>query len=84
MFPLNVWMAGGGTQFNMNLNEVISNSCCQLAGKPLGNKTPVCRNDPRKHAAILKRFFSHGHEQRGGSKRERAADSSCVDCMAFP
>src|SRR5215475_2877124 len=32
MFPLHVWMTGSGTQFNMNVNEVISNRCCQLAG----------------------------------------------------
>src|SRR5271169_3281468 len=34
MFPLHVWMTGSGTQFNMNVNEVISNRCCQLAGTP--------------------------------------------------
>jgi fumarate hydratase class II len=45
MFPLHVWMTGSGTQFNMNVNEVISNRCCQLAGKPLGSKEPVHPND---------------------------------------
>src|SRR5262252_6567958 len=45
MFPLHVWMTGSGTQFNMNVNEVISNRCCQLAGAPLGSKTPVHPND---------------------------------------
>ncbi len=45
MFPLHVWMTGSGTQFNMNVNEVISNRCCQIAGTPLGNKTPVHPND---------------------------------------
>jgi fumarate hydratase class II len=45
MFPLHVWMTGSGTQFNMNVNEVISNRCCQLAGTPLGAKTPVHPND---------------------------------------
>src|SRR5258708_7426781 len=45
MFPLHVWMTGSGTQFNMNVNEVISNRCCQLAGTQLGNKTPVHPND---------------------------------------
>src|SRR6202007_2587820 len=34
MFPLHVWMTGSGTQFNMNVNEVISNRCCQLPGTP--------------------------------------------------
>ena len=45
MFPLHVWMTGSGTQFNMNVNEVIANRCCQLAGTALGSKTPVHPND---------------------------------------
>src|SRR5881392_4210127 len=45
MFPLHVWMTGSGTQFNMNVNEVISNRCCQIAGTPLGAKKPVHPND---------------------------------------
>jgi fumarate hydratase class II len=45
MFPLHVWMTGSGTQFNMNVNEVISNRCCQLSNTPLGSKTPVHPND---------------------------------------
>jgi fumarate hydratase class II len=45
MFPLHVWMTGSGTQFNMNVNEVISNRCCQLAGTELGSKAPVHPND---------------------------------------
>src|SRR5476649_456150 len=45
MFPLHVWMTGSGTQFNMNVNEVISNRCCQLAGTQLGSKAPVHPND---------------------------------------
>ncbi len=44
-FPLFVWMTGSGTQFNMNVNEVISNRCCQVAGTALGSKTPVHPND---------------------------------------
>ncbi len=45
MFPLHVWMTGSGTQFNMNVNEVISNRCCQIAGTEIGSKTPVHPND---------------------------------------
>jgi fumarate hydratase class II len=45
MFPLHVWMTGSGTQFNMNVNEVIANRCSQLAGTPLGSKSPVHPND---------------------------------------
>jgi fumarate hydratase class II len=45
MFPLHVWMTGSGTQFNMNVNEVISNRCCQLSSTALGSKAPVYPND---------------------------------------
>ena len=45
MFPLHVWMTGSGTQFNMNVNEVISNRSSQIAGTPLGSKIPVHPND---------------------------------------
>lgn len=38
-------MTGSGTQFNMNVNEVISNRCCQLAGTEPGTKNPVHPND---------------------------------------
>ena len=44
-FPLKVWISGSGTQCNMNMNEVISNRCCQLAGTDLGSKRPVHPND---------------------------------------
>src|ERR1700730_3142338 len=44
-FPLHVWMTGSGTQFNMNVNEVISNRCSQIAGQPLGGHKPVHPND---------------------------------------
>jgi fumarate hydratase class II len=45
MFPLHVWMTGSGTQFNMNVNEVISNRCCEIAATPLGSHAPVHPND---------------------------------------
>ena len=45
MFPLHVWMTGSGTQFNMNVNEVISNRCAQIAGESLGSHKPVHPND---------------------------------------
>jgi fumarate hydratase, class II len=45
MFPLHVWTTGSGTQFNMNVNEVIANRCSQIAGTPLGSKNPVHPND---------------------------------------
>jgi fumarate hydratase, class II len=45
MFPLHVWTTGSGTQFNMNVNEVIANRSSQLVGMPLGSKIPVHPND---------------------------------------
>jgi fumarate hydratase class II len=44
-FPLRVWQSGSGTHSNMNVNEVLANRANQLAGKPLGGKTPVHPND---------------------------------------
>jgi fumarate hydratase, class II len=44
-FPLYVWQTGSGTQSNMNVNEVVSNRCIQLAGGTLGAQQPVHPND---------------------------------------
>ncbi len=44
-FPLVVFQTGSGTQTNMNLNEVIANRANQLAGAPLGARSPVHPND---------------------------------------
>jgi fumarate hydratase, class II len=44
-FPLYVFQTGSGTQSNMNVNEVISNRCIQLAGGTLGSQEPVRPND---------------------------------------
>lgn len=44
-FPLYVWMTGSGTQFNMNINEVIANRSNQIDGQPLASKTPIHPND---------------------------------------
>ncbi|QEY33106.1 class II fumarate hydratase [Synechococcus sp. RSCCF101] len=44
-FPLSVWQSGSGTQTNMNLNEVIANRACELAGGERGTKVPVHPND---------------------------------------
>src|SRR5690554_4832273 len=43
--PLSVWQSGSGTQTNMNVNEVIANRANELAGTPLGGKSPVHPND---------------------------------------
>jgi fumarate hydratase, class II len=44
-FPLDIFQTGSGTSTNTNANEVISNRCCQLAGKKIGAKDPVHPND---------------------------------------
>lgn len=44
-FPLVIWQTGSGTQSNMNANEVIANRANELAGSPLGKKTPIHPND---------------------------------------
>ncbi|MCJ8343679.1 MAG: lyase family protein, partial [Cetobacterium sp.] len=44
-FPLNIWISGSGTQFNMNFNEVISNYASVLEGYPKGSKIPLHPND---------------------------------------
>ena len=75
MFPLHVWMTGSGTQFNMNVNEVISNRCCQLAGTPLGQQDAGSSQRPRQYVAVLQRLFSLGDEHRGGGQCEAASDS---------
>src|SRR3954463_4458555 len=44
-FPLVVWQTGSGTQFNMNLNEVIANRANEILGGERGAKKPVHPND---------------------------------------
>src|SRR3954468_22222189 len=44
-FPLDIFQTGSGTSTNTNANEVISNRCGQLAGKPIGSREPVHPND---------------------------------------
>ena len=77
MFPLHVWMTGSGTQFNMNVNEVISNRCCQIAGTPLGSKTPVHPNDHVNMSQSSNDSFPSAMNIAAGGKREAAADPSC-------
>ncbi|MBN1765093.1 MAG: class II fumarate hydratase [Sedimentisphaerales bacterium] len=44
-FPLVIWQSGSGTQFNMNMNEVIANRANEILGHELGSKSPVHPND---------------------------------------
>ena len=73
MFPLHVWMTGSGTQFNMNVNEVISNRCCQLAGTPLGSAD-----------ATFARAFQHrqGSHTARNDHSIRDAEEGCGQCKS--
>ena len=44
-FPVSTWQTGSGTQFNMNMNEVIANRAIEMLGGEIGSKTPVHPND---------------------------------------
>ncbi len=44
-FPLVIWQSGSGTQFNMNVNEVIANRAIEILGGEIGTKSPVHPND---------------------------------------
>lgn len=44
-FVVDIYQTGSGTSTNMNVNEVISNRACQIAGQPLGAKDPIHPND---------------------------------------
>ena len=75
MFPLHVWMTGSGTQFNMNVNEVISNRCCQIAGTPLGSKKPVHPNDHVNMSQSSNDSFPSAMVHRRGDEYEASAGS---------
>jgi fumarate hydratase class II len=44
-FPVDIYQTGSGTQFNMNMNEVLANRANECLGHPLGGKHPVHPND---------------------------------------
>jgi fumarate hydratase class II len=44
-FPLSIWQTGSGTQTNMNVNEVISNTAILKMGGQPGSKNPIHPND---------------------------------------
>ncbi|MBW2619614.1 MAG: class II fumarate hydratase, partial [Deltaproteobacteria bacterium] len=44
-FPLLIWQSGSGTQFNMNVNEVIAHRAAELLGSPPDAPSPVHPND---------------------------------------
>jgi aspartate ammonia-lyase len=44
-FPLDVFQAGAGTPWNMNINEVVANRANEKLGRPFGIYDPVHPND---------------------------------------
>ncbi len=44
-FPLVIWQSGSGTQFNMNVNEVLASRANELLTGQRGGKIPVHPND---------------------------------------
>jgi aspartate ammonia-lyase len=44
-FVIDVFQAGAGTSFNMNVNEVLSNLAAELSGQPMGEYSFVHPND---------------------------------------
>ena len=44
-FPIDVFQAGAGTSFHMNVNEVLTNRALEILGKPRGDFASVSPND---------------------------------------
>jgi aspartate ammonia-lyase len=44
-FPVDVYQAGAGTSFNMNVNEVIANRALEILGRPRGDYAFLSPND---------------------------------------
>ena len=74
MFPLHVWMTGSGTQFNMNINEVISNRVLPARRHAARQQDAGASQRSRQHVAILERHVSVGDVYRGRHRREAKAD----------
>ncbi len=75
-FPLFVWQTGsGGTQSNMNVNEVLSNRAIQLLGGTLGSQQPVGPNDHVNMGGQSSNdTFPHRDARRGRHRTGRPAD----------
>jgi fumarate hydratase class II len=65
MFPLHVWMTGSGTQFNMNVNEVISNRCWPTCGHAARQPYAGASQRSCQHGAVVERHVSVGDAHRG-------------------
>src|SRR6476619_5767213 len=71
-FPLHVWMTGSGTQFTMNVNEVISNRCCRHA---VGQQDPGPSQRSRQYEPVLERLVPIGDVHRGGDRCGATVDA---------
>ena len=63
-FPLAVWMTGSGTQFNMNVNEVVANRAKQIL-KAQGKELNVHPNDHVNHSQSSNDTFPTGLHMAG-------------------
>ncbi|WP_293986110.1 class II fumarate hydratase [uncultured Megasphaera sp.] len=63
-FPLAVWMTGSGTQFNMNVNEVVANRAKQIL-KAHGKELNVHPNDHVNHSQSSNDTFPTGLHMAG-------------------
>ena len=73
MFPLHVWMTGSGTQFNMNVNEVIANRSSQLAGTRARQQDAGASERSRQHVAIDERQLPRRDVHRRRARHQAAA-----------
>ena len=63
-FPLSVWMTGSGTQFNMNINEVVAHRAVQIL-KEQGIDETVHPNDHVNHSQSSNDTFPTGLHMAG-------------------
>ena len=71
-FPLAVWMTGSGTQFNMNVNEVVANRAAAIL-KEAGKEQRVHPNDDVNHSQSSNDTFPTGLHMSGFC----SSNSSC-------
>lgn len=63
-FPLAVWMTGSGTQFNMNMNEVVAHRAAQILAAA-GKEAKVHPNDHVNHSQSSNDTFPTGLHMAG-------------------
>lgn len=63
-FPLTVWMTGSGTQFNMNMNEVVAHRAAQILAAA-GKEAKVHPNDHVNHSQSSNDTFPTGLHMAG-------------------